>query len=195
VSRARGSGSAATPAESLSEGLAESLPLFVVAALLFASGYLFWRDGSTAGPNAFPLWQLLVALGAVALGGALLSWLLAAPDVDAARPSSAAAPARDGREEFGRPRPDVQRPGPTPAPTGGLATAMSSYGPPPRAIWSEDDLPLPPPRPALRPSPVRTGPERATTSNEGVNLVLAELDEIERDVTPRRRGPGAAAFP
>ena len=183
---------ASDPPETPLDSLAESAPLFVISGALFVAGFLFWRDGSTAGPTFFPIWNLLIALGFIAAIGGLISWLFAMPA--GAAPGERASPsgsAEEDRDDFGRPRPEVRRRSPVPTPTGGLATAMSSYGMPPRAIWSEDDLPVLPPAPLprapARAAPATPSPPRLATGNDGVNLMLAELDDIERAVAPRRR--------
>ncbi len=191
MGRGDDAGDEAPAAETLSEGLAESAPLFIISGLMFAAGYLFWRDGSVVGPHSFPLWDLLISLGCVAAAGGILSWFFATSAPSAARGRSTSRDSgADGRMEFGRPRPDVARAAPPPTPTGGIATAVSTYGTPLRPIWSEDDLPMPAPRVVARARTDSTGAASAgATESDHVNLMLAELDDIERDVAPRRR-PG-----
>jgi hypothetical protein len=194
VARADGAGYGAGPPETLTEGLAASAPLFVIAGLLFAAAYLFWRDGGVVGPRSFPLWDLLIALGMLATAGGILSWFFATSGPTPARARRAPRPATD-RAEYGRPRPEVSRPGPTPAPTGGIATALAAYGSPTRPIWSEDELPVPLPRPPVRARSASSGPTAPSTGSDGVNRMLAELDEIEQAVARRRRAGEPAPSP
>ena len=176
------------------------LPLGVAAAALFLGAYVAYVSAPAAGPRIFPLWDLLFVLGLLAVIGAGLT--VAIGEEASGRPAPAEAPsssASGDRSEFGRPRP-AATPGSVPMPTGGLAVAVTSLGGRPAlpAIWSEDDLPLPAPRRAPVRRPVETETSVATAPappprTAVVENALAEIEDIQRDIAPRR--PTDAAVP
>jgi hypothetical protein len=179
--------------EARTDALVSSLPLILSALTLLLGGYVVWATAPRAGPPAFPLWDLLIVLGFIAAIGAGLA--LARPNAPAhgaeeAETDDSTLPS-GSRSDFGRPRPDAVAAGGT-APSGGLAVAMASLGgrPTPPAVWSEDDLPLPVPRAPLPTVPAAGPPSprsaAARTRNPAVETALAELDDIQRDTTPRR---------
>ncbi len=235
MDREEAAGSPSSVRERGGDALVHSFPLVLSAVALLVGGYVTWSDAPTAGPPIFPLWVLLVILGFVAAAGAIVSFVVsdgrspedrADPSVDARRPPSAP------RADFGRPRPEAT-PAPVPTPSGGLAVAMAPFASRPAspADWSEDELPLPAPRPLARPlapiapvilaprpsarpsireapatatprpsvrppEPVTPPPSPASTaqSRAAIESALAELDEIQRDTSPRRAG-GRVASP
>jgi hypothetical protein len=185
-----------------------SLPLLASSVALFVLGYVVWGVAPHVGPGSFPLWDLLLVLGFVAAIGAVLSWMSAdsrpgrAPNPPRSEPPAGPEP----RPEFGRPRPEITSP-PAPRPAGGLAAAMATMGPPRPvgpAEWSEDDIPILPSRPAYRlppdesepavPStdPGAADPRPLTNRRAPVDSVLDEIDEIQRDVGRRPRGPATS---
>jgi hypothetical protein len=191
--------------ERAGDALVHSFPLVLSALALFVGGYVTWSDAPTAGPRIFPLWILLMTLGLVAAAGAIISFLVsdAGPfGARARRTSEGGGPIVATRTDFGRPRP-AATPATAPSPNGGLAVAMASLGSRPAtpAVWSEDDLPLAPPRPAVRTTvPVagstvtpRSGSAPVSQNRAAIESALAELDDIQRDTTPRRVGERAAS--
>jgi hypothetical protein len=163
----------ATSPESLTEGFRESLPLLVASILLFATGIVSWIRGIYVGPNQYPLAEVLIALGFVAAIGAVLSWFFAGASFQEPRPSGTAkteggtvAPT----EPEGRPRPHVSvEPTPLPLP-------VAAETPP----WDEGPKTAP---------EAQTDPMAALAHHPEAQMTLAELDQIEAEVSARRVRP------
>jgi hypothetical protein len=185
-------------------GFVRSLPLFVLAGAFFvAGGVVRLADPKYAlyGPGFFTFWALLLALGFTCAIGAVVSWTLAAdpappspeapartkapaylpidfPDSAPHGPAAEPVAAARAREEFGRPAPAV-RP---------MGAAAEWYEAPTDSEHPGGPVPL-------GTGPVGSGttsvtePDRPESSgdSEAVQRVLADLEQIERELAPRAR--------
>jgi hypothetical protein len=161
------------------EALLGTLPLLILVAFLFAAAYFIFLLNPALGTRDFPLWSLFVVLGAITSVGALVSWFYSEDRPDdgtaaeraASRPPPA-APA-NGREDFGRPVPEVVRPVAAPVVPG-------------NEPWNEDTIP------AVSP-PAAPTTMVATASSSDVERALEEIAQIQRDLASRRPPTGSAS--
>lgn len=177
--------------------LVRSLPLFLLAAVFFVAGGVIrfvYPTYALYGPGVFTFWALLLALGFTSCIGGVVSWTLAGD----ASPVSIGAPTRSGSPtylpiEFPEPRVPAEEPEPRHP-----GRARSEFGRPTpdiRPVAAEEDWyerPTDSERfagpeyvlPIVAPPPVEpTRQERL----EPVEKVLADLEQIERELAPRAR--------
>jgi hypothetical protein len=185
-----------SPAWWASPGFLHSLPLFVLAIVLFAAGVAVRFALPTYGPGVFTLWGLLLVLGFISTIGGVLSWTLASEPSAAtvADPAPTTAPAYlpiefpespPGREAAARLGPARSRPEfgrPTPETRSAIPAGGWSEGP----ADSERTVALDHPTSVVV-QPVAESPPASDERFEPVGSVLAALESIERDLAPRNR--------
>ncbi len=168
----------APSAGTMRDGLRESMPLFLVAGLMFVAGVVARSRGTTVGTSHFAVAELLVALGFAAAIGGVLSWFFAGGPARPSRTEGAEPTSTDGGRLGWHPRPQVRveslphevRPPPS--------DALSTTAPLPTAPWDEGPVDLAPPAGAPPPS-----------SSEAEST-FRELDGIQEELSTRRgRGP------
>ncbi len=154
--------------------LVASLPLLVVSGGLLASAALTLRLSPHSGPDGFPLWGLLLTLGAIAGIGAVASWF------GAIGPEPGPSPDRRG---VGEPMADAGRPAPQ-------VRRDRSAAHPLEEDWDETAIPVRAPGRAVRARARPTSPEP-----DEVERALIEIENIEAELATRprpERRPGSA---
>jgi hypothetical protein len=175
-----------------------SVPLFALAAVFFVAGAVLryaYPSYALYGPGVFTFWALLLALGFTCTIGAVVSWTLAGEPVPddskealvgvpptylpiefpepTREPPVEPLPLARSRAEFGRPAPEVR---------GASSTGDWFETPDDSEQFLGPEVGAP-----VRAAYVPEGVEAPAEPLEPVELVLADLERIERDLAPRAR--------
>lgn len=164
------------PAQARTVGLPNGVPLFLLALALLVGAYLSWTGVLVRDIGRVPVWSLLMLTGFMAAIGGTIAFLFAEEDRSPEEEVKSYTSAQGGEmvhaanKEVGRPRPEVRRRQPSEEPW--------------RETWPDEDRP----GPLSSVPPVGSTPRaRRLSSLANFDEVSAELDSIERDLTPRRR--------
>jgi hypothetical protein len=156
----RASALGAKPA--LPSRLNEALPFLIGSVALFLAGLVTWIAGFGAAFSWLPLWSLFTIAGAVALVGAGISWFIGMGR------SSSPPPTSGHGDRVPRPEPIPQARQVTSSGESRPSSRAAVTHPPPLVPWSKG------------------GAEDEMPTDRETNGVLAEIDNIQDELTPRR---------